>query len=82
MADDDINFEDELKKITAERDAYASKLDEFVTENNKLKAELKVQQAVNRKTMGISDDPPKDDLNPKKALAESFEEYRYKNFKK
>ena len=56
MADDDINFEEELKKMTAERDAYASKLDEFVTENNKLKAELKVQQAVNRKTLQTCED--------------------------
>ena len=79
---DEINFEEELKKVTAERDAYANKLDEFVTENNKLKAELKVQQAVNRKTMGTSDDPPKDDLTPKKSVGDAFAEYREKVSKK
>lgn len=55
------DYEAMYKQVVAERDAYANKLNEYVDANNKLNAELKVQQAINRKTLGASDVPPKED---------------------
>ena len=54
-----VDYEAKYKEVLAERDAYANKLNEYVDANNKLNAELKVQQAINRKTLGASDEPPK-----------------------
>ena len=59
--DNPIDYEAKYKEILAERDAYANKLNEYVDANNKLKADLAVQQAINRKTLGASADPPKED---------------------
>ena len=61
MADDNNppDYEAMYKQAIAERDAFANKLNEYVDANNKLTADLKVQQAINRKTLGASDDPPK-----------------------
>ena len=55
------DYEAMYKQVVAERDAYANKLNEYVDANNKLNAELKVQQSINRKTLGVSSDPPKED---------------------
>ena len=61
MAEDNNppDYEAMYKQAIAERDAFANKLNEYVDANNKLTADLKVQQAINRKTLGASDDPPK-----------------------
>ena len=61
MAEDNTppDYEAMYKQAIAERDAFANKLNEYVDANNKLTADLKVQQAINRKTLGASDDPPK-----------------------
>ena len=60
MAEDNTppDYEAMYKQAIAERDAFANKLNEYVDANNKLTADLKVQQAINRKTLGASDNPP------------------------
>lgn len=55
---DEIDYESEYKKVLAERDSYADQLGKYVDENNKLKADLKVQQEINRRTIGASNNPP------------------------
>lgn len=66
MAEDNNppDYEAMYKQAVAERDAFANKLNEYVDANNKLNAELKVQQSINRKTLGASDNPPKEDEPP------------------
>ena len=63
-----VDYEAKYKEILAERDAYANKLNEYVDANNKLKADLAVQQAINRKTLGASATPPKEDDKPAESL--------------
>lgn len=77
MADEtpDVDYKAKYEEILAERDAYSTKLGEYVAENNTLKAQLKVQQEINRKTMGVSGDPPKTETAGK-SLTEAFEEYK------
>lgn len=77
MTDEPKDYKAMYEAMVAERDAYATKLDEYVTANNKLTADLKVQQAINRKTIGASGEPPKGDDMPKKvSLEERIAEYR------
>ena len=77
MADEgEIDYKAEYEKVCAERDAYASKLDEYVTANNKLSADLKVQQAINRKTVGASEVPPQTDTAPKSVLTSYHDLYK------
>ena len=72
-----VDFEAEYKRVLAERDAFAKALNDEVDKNNKLSADLKVQQAINRKTIGASGEPPKTDDPPKKvSLEERIAEYR------
>lgn len=74
-----VDYKAKYEEILAERDAYSTKLGEYVAENNTLKAQLKVQQEINRKTIGASGEPPKTET-PGKSLTEAFEEYK-KNYK-
>lgn len=74
MADDDIDYKAEYEKIKAERDSFESSLNSYIDENNKLKADLKVQQAINRRTIGANDEPPKDDKPTTKRLKDAYAE--------
>ena len=69
---DEIDYEAEYKKVKAERDSFESALNGYIDENNKLKADLKVQQAVNRRTVGANDVPPEDDAPKTKRLVDAI----------
>ena len=75
------NYEELYKQTLAERDAYANKLNEYVDANNKLSAELKVQQAINRKTVGVSETAPKDETETKKSLKDKVSDFRSRALK-
>lgn len=71
----EIDYKAKYDEVVAERDALSSKLDEYIGLNNKLKADLKVSQQINRATVG-SDDPPKDTETHRMTLAERVAEYK------
>lgn len=74
MSDEDIDYKAEYEKIKAERDSFETALNGYIDENNKLKADLKVQQAVNRRTVGANNVPPEDDKPKTKRLKDAYAE--------
>lgn len=71
----EIDYKAKYDEVVAERDALSSKLDEYIGLNNKLKADLKVSQQINRATVG-SDEPPKNPEPHRMTLAERVTEYK------
>lgn len=71
----EIDYKAKYDEVVAERDALSSKLDEYIGLNNKLKADLKVSQQINRATVG-SDEPPKPPEPHRMTLAERVTEYK------
>lgn len=71
----EIDYKAKYDEVVAERDALSSKLDEYIGLNNKLKADLKVSQQINRATIG-SDTPPKEPETHRMTLAERVVEYK------
>jgi hypothetical protein len=71
----EIDYKAKYDEVVAERDALSAKLDEYIQSNNRLKADLKVSQQINRSTVSTAE-PPADDIPKRKTLAERVSEYR------
>ena len=69
-----IDYEALYKQTLAERDSYSQKLGEYVDENNRLRADLKVAQDVAKRTVGTSTDAPKQEV--RRSFDELVDEYR------
>lgn len=74
---EDIDYKAEYDKIKAERDAFEKSLNEYIDKTNKLEADLKVQQTINRKTVGSSSEAPKEETT-KVSIRDAFNSYKAK----
>ena len=76
MTEEPTDYESKYNEIVAERDSLSNALNNYIAENNKLKADLKVSQQINRMTVGTDTKPVESDVPKTVTLSELIREYK------
>lgn len=76
MTEEAIDYEARYHELVAECDSLSDALNNYITENNKLKADLKVSQQINRLTVGTDIKPVDVDVPKQVSLSDLIREYK------